>query len=69
MKLTPGLNFINVLLTALMHADPERVKFQLSCQYLFSLLGSAHIKAARGMLMKFTPGFDHDQLLHPQVPR
>jgi len=56
MKLTPGLNFINALCTAFKRKDPKSVKIQLSCQYLFTLLGSTGAKAARRMLMKLTPG-------------
>jgi len=55
MKLTPGVNFINVLLAAFTRADPESVKFQLSHQYHFMLLGSARVKALRKTLMKLTP--------------
>ncbi len=40
-----------------MHVDPESITMQLSCQYLFTLLESASIKAAAlRMLMKFTLG-------------
>ncbi len=35
-----GLNFINALRTAFTREDPKSVKIQLSCQYLFTLLGS-----------------------------
>jgi len=38
-----------------MCADPKSVKLQLSRQYLFTLLGSAHIKAVCGTLMKLRP--------------
>jgi hypothetical protein len=55
MKLTPWVNFIKVLHEAFMSADPESVKFQLSCQYLFTLLGYVRVKAAQKTLMKFTP--------------
>jgi hypothetical protein len=55
MTLRSGLNFINVLRTAIRHADPESVKFQLSSQYLFTLLGSECVKASRRTLMKLTP--------------
>jgi len=55
---TPEDNFINVLRAAFTRADPESVKFQLSCQYHFTLLGSAHIKDARKTLMKLTPGVE-----------
>jgi len=53
---TPGVNFINVLQAAFMPADPKRVKFQLSHQYHFTLLESAHVKAVRTMLMKLSQG-------------
>jgi len=52
----PGVNFINVLQAAFTCTDPHSVKFQLSLQYLFTLLGSARIKAAGRTLMKLTPG-------------
>jgi len=35
--------------------DPESVKIQLSCQFLFKLLGSAHAKAVHRTLVKLTP--------------
>jgi hypothetical protein len=35
---------------------PKAQKIQSSCQSLFALLGSAHIKAASKMLVKLTPG-------------
>jgi len=50
-----GLNFINVLLPAFTLTDPKSVRTQSSRQYLFTLLGSAHIKAIRRALMKLTP--------------
>jgi hypothetical protein len=50
-----GVNFINVPLAALPRTDPESVKFQLSRQYLFTLLGSVHVKALSKTLMKLTP--------------
>ncbi len=40
---------------AFTRADPESVKFQLSHQYHFMLLGSARVKALRKTLMKLTP--------------
>ncbi len=52
-----GLNFINVLRTAFTHADPESVRIQSNPQYLFTLLGSAHVKAVRRTLMKLTPAY------------
>jgi len=52
--LTLGLNFIKVPRTAFTHADHKSVKFQLSCQYLFTLFGSACLKAVLRTLMKLT---------------
>ncbi len=54
--LSSGFNFINILLTAFTHVDPESVRIQSNPQYLFTLLGSTCAKAARRMLMKLTPG-------------
>ncbi len=58
MKLTPGLNFIYILRTAFTQVDPESVRIQSSCQYLFTLSGSTSAKAVRRMLMILTPD-DH----------
>jgi len=57
MKLTPGVNFINILRTAFDLVDPKSVKkdSQLDCLF-FTLLGSAGIKAVRITLMKSSPG-------------
>jgi len=52
----PGLDFINILRKAFLYADPKSIKIQPSCQYLFSILGSAHVEAVCKMLMKLTPG-------------
>ncbi len=51
---TLGLNFINIICTAFTHADLKSIKFQLSCQYLFTLLGSTCVKASGRMLMKLS---------------
>jgi len=56
MKLTPGVNYINVQSTAFTPVDPESAKIQLSHQYLFTLSGSTSVKAVHRMLMKLTPG-------------
>ncbi len=53
-----GDDFINVLRTAFLLVDPERVRTQSSCQYLFMLLGSTGVKAVRRTLMKSTPKLD-----------
>jgi len=59
----PGINFINVLLKAFTRTDPESVKFQLSRQYLFTLLGSVPVKASKKMLMKLTPEKQEQQFM------
>jgi len=56
MKLTPGLDFINVLRTAFTPVAPQSVRTQSSCQYLFTLSGSTSVKAVRRTLMKLSPG-------------
>ena len=43
------------LCTALTPVAPKSVRFQSSCQYLFTLLGSTGTKAALRTLMKLTP--------------
>jgi len=53
MKLTTGVDFINVLLTAFTlkdHKSAKRSPVKLSV--FLALLGSAHVKATRNMLMK-----------------
>ncbi len=52
----PGLNFINVLRTTLMLADPESVTRCWWLNYIFTLLGSTCAKASCKTLMKLTPG-------------
>jgi len=56
MKLTPGINFINVLQAAFTPANPESAKRKVKLSVFFPLLGSASAKAARRMLVKLTPG-------------
>ncbi len=53
-KLTTGVNFINVLQAAFAHADPKVQKRQSIQQFLFAHLGSAQVKAAHKMLVKLT---------------
>ncbi len=57
-KLTPGVNFINVLQTAFMSADLKSAKKTDNLTVFFALSGSAHKEAAHKMLMKLTPD-DH----------
>jgi len=54
-KLTPGVNFIEILWAALTRQDPKSTKKTDDLTVLFVLSGSAHVKAAHKTLMKFTP--------------
>jgi len=63
-KLTPGLNFINVLRRAFTLVGPKSVRFQSSGQYLFTLLGSMCSKAAHRTMMKLTPVVNFIKVLH-----
>jgi hypothetical protein len=47
MKLTPGVNFTNILRLAIMCKDPHIETRKSSHKCLFELLGSAGIKAAQ----------------------
>jgi hypothetical protein len=66
-QIQPGVNFTNILRTAFSFVDPESVKntVQLSHQYLFTLLGSAHVKAVHRMLMKLSPEWDPQKVGQP----
>ena len=50
----PGVNFTSIQRAAFMSADPKSAKKLLDLTVFFALLGSAHIKAARRMLVKLT---------------
>ncbi len=50
-----GVDFINVLRTSFMPVVPQSVRTQSRCQYLFTLLGSTHVKAVHITLFKLTP--------------
>jgi len=54
--LPSGVNFINVLHTAFMLADPKSVKKIDNLTVFFTLLGSTSAKAVRRTLMKLIPG-------------
>jgi len=54
-KLTPGINYINILPAAFMHENPEIANKTVKLSIFFALLGSVRAKAAHGMLMKLTP--------------
>jgi len=54
MKLTPGVNFVNVLRAAFRRADSKSAKKTVKLSVFFALLGSAFEKAAQRTLMKLT---------------
>jgi len=51
-----GVNFTNILRTSFTHADPKSGKMTVKSSVLFTLLGSARIKALRKMFVKLSPG-------------
>jgi hypothetical protein len=51
-----GVNFTNVLRTAFTLVDLKSVKKIENLTVFFTLLGSAHVKAARRPLVKFSLG-------------
>ena len=53
-----GVNFTNVLWAAFALVDPKSAKKTVKLSSFFALLGSAHVKAARRMLVKLTPGIN-----------
>jgi len=55
MKLTPGINFTNILCT------PLKRKNTVKRQLFLTHLGCASVKYVCKMLMKLTPGFDGQQ--------
>ncbi len=46
MKLTPGIDFTNILWATFKHKDPITTKRHWCCNCLFTLLGSASVKGA-----------------------
>jgi hypothetical protein len=59
MKLTTGVNFINIFCQALTHAYPKSTKNTDDLTVFFALLGSALVKAALEMFVKLTTGRCH----------
>jgi len=55
LSLSPGLNFISVLCTVFMRADPKSVKKTVKLSIFFTLSGSMSVKAVVRTLMKLTP--------------
>ena len=57
MKLTPAVNFTNILRTAFALVEiPKAQELSQVIQYLFTLLGTTSVKAVRRTLMILTPG-------------
>ncbi len=52
MKLTPGVDFTNILIAAFTQAEPKRAK---TTAHIF-VLGSVSVKASHKMSVKWTPG-------------
>jgi len=57
-KLSPGVDFTNIILAAFTSADPKRAKKAGKSSVSFAPLGSVHVKAAHKMLATSTPGVD-----------
>jgi hypothetical protein len=58
MKLTPGVNFTNILRATFTRADPKKPKNDSQVISSFCAFpGSALEKAAHKTLMKLTPGY------------
>jgi len=56
MKLTPVVNFINILHAAFKRASPKSAKNIVKLSVFLLLLGSVSAKAACRTFMKLTPG-------------
>ncbi len=55
LKLTPGVDFINIQRTAFTLVVPKSVKKIDDFTVSFTFLGATHVKAVHRMLMKLTP--------------
>jgi len=55
-KLTPGVNFINVLRTAFTLVGPKSVKRYWQLDWVLTLWGTTGVKAVHRTLMKSSPG-------------
>jgi len=53
-----GVNFINFLRAAFVHADPKSTKKTNNLTFFFALLWSAWVNAAHRMLMKWAIGLN-----------
>jgi len=63
-KLTTGVNFINVLWVAFAPVDPKSVKIYWQLDWILMLLGTTGVKAVRKMLVKLTTGLSGYLRLH-----
>jgi len=55
MKLTPGVNFINVLRAAFVPVDSKSVKRYWQLDWILTLLGATGVKAARKYVGEIEP--------------
>jgi len=55
MKLTPGVNFINVSGAAFVPVDPKSIKRYWQIDWILLLLGATGVKVIRNMLVKLSP--------------
>jgi len=55
MKLSPGVNFINVLRAAFAPVDPKSVKWYWQLDWILTLLGSTGAKAVRKYVGEIEP--------------
>jgi hypothetical protein len=58
----PGVNFTNIFTRRFYAHSSQKRKSQSSRQYLFTLLGSAGVKAVCRTLMKLSPGVNFTNL-------
>ena len=56
MKLTPRIDFTNILHAAFTRSDSKSAKNTVKPSVIFGLLEPLHIKSTRKMLVKLTPG-------------
>ncbi len=63
MKLTPVLNFTDILEATFARLDPESAKNTDKLPVFFTFLGSDQVKAAHKMLMKLTPVLNFTDIL------
>ncbi len=55
MKLTPGVNFNNILRAAFKHANLKKRKRYWKLDWIFTILGSLCVNIAWNILVKSTP--------------